>query len=140
MEAHPAGVSVSSLLVQAVLFTLIPVAATVVGGAVAAYRPPGQRVTSYIQHFAAGVVLAAIAGGLLPDLIERQQTLFWIIAGFVLGLALMIGVKLASQASGGGSTGLVVTTGVDIFVDGLVIGIGFVAGGGAGVLLVFAWG
>lgn len=129
----------SNLLLQVVLLTLIPVVATVAGGVIAAYRPPGRRVTSYIQHFAAGVVLAAVAGELLPDIVDTQKATLGVVIGFLLGLALMLGVKLLSSRLGGGdSSGLVVTTGVDIFVDGLIIGIGFVAGGGAGALLVFA--
>lgn len=128
----------SDLLLQVVLFTMIPVAATVIGGLVAAYRSPGRTLTSYVQHFAAGVVLAAVAGELLPEVVESGRFLFAVILGFVLGLASMLGVKLLSAGIGrsGGSTSLVATTGVDVFVDGLVIGIGFVAGGGAGALLV----
>lgn len=131
----------SDLLLQVVLLTLIPVAATVTGGVIAANKPPGRRLTSYIQHFAAGVVLAAVAGELMPDIVETEGATFGVIAGFLLGLALMLGVKLFSSrlARGGsqGSSGLIITTGVDILVDGLIIGIGFVAGGGAGTLLVF---
>lgn len=129
-----------SLLPQVVLFTLIPVVATIAGGAIAAYRPPGKNMTSYVQHFAAGVVLAAVAGELLPDVVESGRFLFAVILGFALGLASMLGVKLLSArvVQGEGSTSLVATAGVDIFIDGLVIGIGFVAGGGAGTLLILA--
>ncbi len=130
----------SNQLLQALLPTLIPVAAGIAGGTVAAFKPPSERVTSLVQHFAAGAVLGAVAGKLMPKIVETKQALPWVVVGLVAGLALMIGIKLLSGKleQGGGSAGLMVTSGVDIFVDGVVIGIGLVAGGGAGILLVVA--
>ena len=64
------------------------------------------------------------------------------LVGFVLGLALMLAIKLFSNGGGGhgagSSTSLVVTAGVDTLVDGFVIGLGFVVGGGTGALLAVA--
>ncbi|MGB3683117.1 MAG: hypothetical protein WA990_11595, partial [Rubrobacteraceae bacterium] len=102
---------------------------------------------SYIQHFAAGVVLAAVTGELLPKVAESGQHVPGAIFGFVAGLIVMLGIKLLSHATeksggqGGPSPlGLSVTAGVDTLVDGLVIGLGFVVGGGAGPLLALALG
>ena len=39
-------------------FLAIPAVAAVLGGVVAAFRPPGRRLQSVIQHFAGGVVFA----------------------------------------------------------------------------------
>lgn len=131
----------SSQLLQALLLTLmIPVAAGIAGAAVAAYKPPSERVTSLVQHFAAGAVLGAVAGKLMPKIVQTKQALPWVVVGLLTGLALMIGIKLLSGKleQGGVSTGLIVTSGVDIFIDGIVIGIGLAAGGGAGLLLVIA--
>lgn len=130
----------SSQLLQVVIYTLIPVVAGAVGGVIAAYKPPGERVTSLVQHFAAGAVLGAVAGKLVPKIVESKQALPWVVVGFAAGLALMIGVKLLSDRfeQGGGSAGLIITTGVDVFIDGIIIGIGLIAGGGAGFLLVIA--
>nr|MDQ3303343.1 hypothetical protein [Actinomycetota bacterium] len=70
----------------------------------------------------------------------RQQHVLAAVVGFVLGLGLMLGIKLASHAGGGhgGGASLVVTAGVDTLVDGFVIGLGFVVGGGTGALLAGA--
>lgn len=48
------------------LLVVFPVLAAIVGAAVAALRPPGARLTSAVQHFAAGAVLAAIALDVRP--------------------------------------------------------------------------
>ena len=128
------------MLQQALLFTLIPLAAAIASGVVASFWSPSPVARSYIQHFAAGIVLAAVIGELLSDVVSRQQHVLATVVGFALGLALMLGIKLASHAGGGhgGSASLVVTAGVDTLVDGFVIGLGFVVGGGTGALLAVA--
>lgn len=77
-------------------YTAVPVAATIVGAAAAAIRPPGERLRSYIQHFAAGVVFALVAGELLPDL-KHGQPLPAIVGGFVAGLGAMMGVRALGE-------------------------------------------
>ncbi len=129
------------MLQQALLFTLIPLAAAVASGVVALFYTPGPGARSYIQHFAAGIVLAAVTGELLSDVVARQQHVTAAVVGFVLGLALMLAIKLFSHRGEGHSSGslsLVVTAGVDTLVDGFVIGLGFVVGGGTGALLAVA--
>ena len=117
-------------------YTLIPALATVLGAAVAAVRQPGQAVTSAIQHLAAGVLFAAVAGEILPDL-KHQQSPIAVIVGGALGVALMLLVKRLGEKAKG-STGLIVTVGIDILIDGLVLGIGFAAGAKQGLLLTGA--
>jgi ZIP family zinc transporter len=61
-------------------YALIPVAAAVVAGLVAVIARPGEKVTSAVQHFAAGVVFAAAAVELLPRVLHENP---WVaIAGF----------------------------------------------------------
>ena len=57
-----------SAVADATVLVLFPIAAAGVGAGVAGWRPPGTKVTSGVQHFAAGVVFAAVAGEVLPDL------------------------------------------------------------------------
>lgn len=140
------------LLVKTLLFTAAPVTAMVVGGMVASHRPPTPRVGSYLQHFAAGVVFAALAVELLPDVIHNRAPVAAVI-GFALGTALMLGIRqltektAAAKAKAAGSDaavtaktpiGLLTTVGVDIAIDGLLIGIGFAAGAKTGVLITIA--
>ncbi|MGB3635062.1 MAG: hypothetical protein WA982_13545, partial [Rubrobacteraceae bacterium] len=136
------------MLLQAFLFTLIPLTAAVASGVLASYWTPGPEARSYIQHFAAGVVLAAVTGELLPKVVESGQHVPWAMIGFIAGLCVMLAIKLLSHAgekSGGGQSGpsavsLSITAAVDTLVDGFVIGLGFVVGGGAGPLLALALG
>lgn len=83
------------------------------------------------------MVFAAVAGELLPEL--HVQAPLAVIVGFALGVALMLGVRqLTRRAGEGEATGLIATVGVDIVVDGLLIGIGFAAGAEQGTLLTVA--
>lgn len=117
------------------LLVLIPVAAAAVGAIIAVNRPPGPTLTSAIQHFTAGVVFAAAAGEILPDLKHEG---FWpVIVGSVVGVGVMLGVKSLESMSRG-ALGLLVAVAVDVLVDGLVLGLGFVAGQREGFLLTAA--
>lgn len=126
-------------------YTLIPVIATILGGVVATYRPPSPQVRSGIQHFAAGVVFAAVATELLPELHGASATIPLVI-GFSLGVLLMLGIKSLlhgreheeEHASDEASSTLIITIGVDMLIDGLLIGVGFAAGEEIGLLLTVA--
>jgi ZIP family zinc transporter len=122
--------------VSGTAYTLIPLAAMIIGASVATVRTPGSAVTSAIQHFAAGVVFAAAASEILPDL-KHAGSVLAIVIGGAAGLATMLTVKsLSSRAKGGVS--LIAVTGIDILIDGLVLGIGFAAGARQGILLTIA--
>jgi len=99
-------------------------------------RQPGPAVTSAVQHLAAGVLFAAVAGEILPDL-KHQQSPIAVIVGGALGVALMLLVKRLGEKAKG-SVGLIATVGIDILIDGLVLGIGFAAGAKQGLLLTGA--
>ncbi len=135
------------MLAQVLTYVLLPAAAALLGGIVAAFRPPGTRLQSVIQHFAAGVVFAAVAGELLPELMHEAAALPTIV-GFALGVGLMLGVKRLtegrasetgpSEAGPGETRGLVVTVAVDVTIDGLLVGVGFAAGTEVGLLVTLA--
>lgn len=133
------------------LFSLLPVAAMVLGSLIAAFRVPGAAWRSAILHFAAGVVFSVVAVELLPDIIKRHAPLE-VAIGFALGVGAMLGLRVLSggeeKAEAGEATepagktpfptGLLFGVGVDIFVDGLLLGIGFAAGAKEGTLLALA--
>lgn len=74
-------------------------AATILGTLVAVWRPPGKKVVAAVQHFAAGVVIAALAGEVLPDLKERENhNLVWTAVGFALGVLVMLVLGAGSAA------------------------------------------
>jgi ZIP family zinc transporter len=123
-------------LLNVLLYAAFPVVAATAGGSIAAVKPPGPRLRSILQHFAAGVVFSVVAVELLPDIVKRH--LPWEVAlGFGAGVALMLVLKKVTGASAS-SAGLIVGVGADLFIDGLLIGIGFSAGEKAGKLLAFA--
>ena len=127
-----------------VAFALIPAAALAGGGALAIWKTPSARLGSAIQHLAAGVLFAALSTEILPDLVHRR--LPWVtLAGFSAGVLAMLAVKHFSEVSGQrgvktttSSKSLIITLGVDVMIDGLLIGMGFALGQSQGLLLTFA--
>ena len=125
------------------LYMLIPMVAVVAGGSISALWEPASQTRSRIQHFAAGVVLAAVAIELLPEVTAGGYTLN-VMTGFVIGVALMVAVKLAgnrmeaAQFAGAGILALSLTVGIDIFIDGVLVGVSFLTGTEEGVLITIA--
>jgi ZIP family zinc transporter len=83
------------MLGTALAYTLIPVLAAACSGVVAALRRPGMRLTSGLQHFAAGVVFAAAAVELSPRVLEQSPMVA--IVGFGAGIVVMFGFRAASE-------------------------------------------
>lgn len=134
----------SSSVLTALGYLLIPVAAVIVGGVAATLREFGDRFRSSVQHFAAGVVFAAIAAELIPEMIKEHSPVA-IILGFVVGVGLMLLVKQLARRIGAEvpgqpaqPTSLIVVTGVDLLIDGLLVGVGFAVGAKQGVLITIA--
>ena len=132
------------MLTQALLFALLPMAVLVATGVVAIFRTPGARLRSALQHFAAGVVFEAAAVEVLPE-VRRAHSAFPIILGFVLGTGLVLAVgqlgkraERAEQEGKASPAGLLTVVGIDVLIDGLLIGIGFVGGAKVGLLLTLA--
>jgi zinc transporter, ZIP family len=73
-------------------YAAIPAVAVVMGGVLSSLRPPGAGMRSAVQHFAAGVVFAALATELLPEVMHRRLPL-QTIAGFALGVVVMLLLK-----------------------------------------------
>lgn len=122
-------------------YALIPAGATVAGAVLAAYRPPGPTVRSGVQHFAAGVVFAAVAGELLPEVLRIHKPA-QVAVGFALGIALMLVIRRATEGGAGeisdDARSMMAAVGIDLLIDGLLVGIGFAAGAKVGALLVVA--
>lgn len=128
--------SVTTVLIA----TAIPVTAATVGATIAAYRPPSATVRSATQHVAAGLVFGAAATELVPDLL-RDHARRPVVIGFIIGIAVMLGVSyLIPRLTGNseGSLAMLVAVAVDVFIDGLLIGIGFAEGGKVGLILTVA--
>lgn len=125
-------------------YTTIPALAVILGGSFAMFRVPSPQTRSAVQHFAAGVVFAAVATELLPEM-TREQRLAPLILGFLCGVGAMLSVnrfvaRLDSKQDNERRTptGLLMGVAVDVFVDGLLVGASFAAGPETGVLITVA--
>ncbi len=134
----------SDQIANVLMFSLLPMLAALIGAVVAAFRPPQAMARSYIQHLAAGVVFSVVAVELLPQIVAKHEP-YEVALGFSLGVAVMLGIRWLTKRFSGNdeadnrdTTGLLVAVGIDIALDGLLIGITFAAGATAGRLLTFA--
>lgn len=116
----------------------------ILGGVAAAWWRPGQRIRGYIQHFAAGVVFAAVGVEVLPDVMHRDNPVAAGV-GFAVGTLSMLIIRALSrraESRGEGRVGvpwaMLAAVSVDVFVDGMLIGVGFSAGEREGVLIAIA--
>lgn len=129
-----------------IMMMAVPALVALSGGLLAAVWSPDRSTRSLIQHFAAGVVLAALAVELLPE-IGREHAPPLVTAGsFALGSLFMYGLKLwtlrlehqaeiSATPKGVGTAGLLLATFIDVAMDGFIIGAGFAAGAETGAIL-----
>lgn len=132
---------------QAAILVAFPVLATVLGSVLAGFAKPSATVTSGVQHLAAGVVLAAVATEVLPDL-RREGHLLTAAAGFVLAVALLLALNVlerrleARSAQRGGTkafpVGLIALVAVDLLIDGLLVGLSSTLKGNQALILTVA--
>jgi len=123
----------------------IPAIVALGGGVLAVLWHPSRGARSLIQHFAAGVVLAALAVELLPEIQREQVPGAVLVAAFAMGSLFMFVLKVwnkhMERTSGKGSillgvpSSLLLATFLDVAVDGFIIGSGFAAGGRTGPIL-----
>ena len=86
---------------ETLLYSAIPVAAMVIGGTLAIFRPFSGRLRSNVQHFAAGLVFAAVAVEVLPDLMHYHAPA-WAAAGFAIGAATMLLIRWLTESRDSG--------------------------------------
>ena len=132
---------------QVFVWSLLPVAATLCAILVALTHRPSAGARSALQHLAAGIVFAAVATEIVPEMLVGGHVLA-VASGFAAGVALMFGVRVASDAmseassteAGGSASGwsMLMATGIDLAIDGLLIGLGFAISTASGVLLTLA--
>ena len=141
-------------VVRAELLTAFPVAAAAAGAMIAVWRRPSGLVMSAVQHFAAGVVIAALVGEILPDLKDEGQWA-WALGGFALGVGVVLalgawGRRLdarpkersagadRSELARGLPMGLIAAVAIDLLIDGSLIGLGTTLGSTQAIILTTA--
>lgn len=125
-------------------FALIPVLAAAAGAVIAALRQPSAALRSGLQHFAAGVVFSVVGVELLPDILREHKPIH-VIIGFTLGIAALLVLRSFGPSENPSESGprkapvaFLCAVGIDLLIDGFLIGIGFAAGAKEGKLLTFA--
>ena len=115
------------------LFIFLPVLAILLGGACAFIYAPGKKVESAVQHLAAGIVLAVVAAELTPDLMKDVHRVA-VGVGFTVGVLLMFAVEWISHRIKERTEGatlplaLLSAVAIDVFIDGVLIGIALIVG------------
>lgn len=128
------------LILIVLTYSSFPATAATAGGLVGAFKPPGLRLKSAIQHFAAGVVFCVVASELLPDIVRRNMPVE-VLIGFPLGVIAMLGIRSFTrdaERSVQQRESLIAAVGIDILIDGFILGVGFAAGDKEGWLLTLA--
>ena len=127
---------------KVILYASIAAVALLMGGVISMVKKPGVQLRSAILHFAAGVIFSVVAVELLPDIMAEHDTLE-IALGFGTGVSLMLAIRHflepnEEQNKDGFPTAFMVIIGVDLLIDGVLMGIGFATSQEAGVLLAVA--
>ncbi len=128
------------------IFAFAPAAALLLGSLLGIFRTPKAAWRSAILHFAAGVIFSVVAVELLPDVMRRHDPVQTCI-GFTLGILTMLLIRRLTERKenkeGAGSTvpiAMLVAVGVDIAIDGLLLGIAFATGEKEGIMVALALG
>lgn len=145
-------------LLQVIGLIIVPVVVAVIAAAASVRANPGPKLMSGVQHFAAGVVLAAVAGEVLPALREEGH-IWWAAGGFLLGTVLVIVLEFVGEreavpaedtgprgpamdtkqvAAAALPLGMLVPVAVDLLMDGMLIGLGAKLGFTQALILTIA--
>jgi len=134
--SHPSGVMW--------LYILCAMGAGLLGALVALSWRPRVGARSAIQHLAAGVVIAAVALEVLPE-VERIGTAWGILGGFAAGGVAMVALKWVvlrfereQKRRHKLPLGLAAAASVDILIDGAITSAGFITGQEVGAILTAA--
>jgi ZIP family zinc transporter len=123
-------------LIESVAYAGVTAICLVVGAVIASASVPSMNMRSLIQHVAAGFVFAAASVEVLPDVLDRNLPIAAAI-GFALGVSMMLLIEWVATKleKRGGSEGalswsFVAVVVVDLFVDGILIGVSATAAEG----------
>lgn len=132
---------------KSLMLTALPIAMLVLSGLIVIKKNPSKAFRSTILHFAAGVVFSVVSVEILPDMVRIHNTVA-LVAGFIIGIAAMLLIKrlTADLERDLGNLrgknllpwGLLTGVGIDLLLDGILLGVGFAAGAKEGLLLALA--
>ncbi len=136
---------VTGTILKILYYTMFPIVALLLGALISSKWPPSRVTQSLVQHFAAGVIFAALAGEVLPDLTRSHPHVADILIGFAIGTLVLLGIRWLvekrlepPEGKGNSPLNLLLVIGIDLIMDGLLVGIGVVAGEVNGFLITAA--
>lgn len=114
--------------------------ALLLGGIVSILKKPNAQLRSAILHFAAGVIFSVVSVEILPEIMKKHDVPE-IAIGFGAGVLLMLGIRYFLEPKKGkkNKTGsFVLIIAIDLLIDGVLMGIGFVTNQETGIFLAVA--
>lgn len=131
-------------VLNVLLFSLMPALALVGASIVPGFWKLSSHAKGMIQHFAAGVVFSVAAVEFLPEIRHQLQPLPLALS-FMAGVVLMLNLEMITHQARrlfgkaeGGEGSFMAAVAIDLFLDGLLLGIGFSVGPTHGLLLALA--
>ncbi len=103
---------------------------------------PGPKASAALQHLAAGIIFASIATEIVPELLNDMH-LLTIVIGYGAGMLLIFAVRsldTAKEGEGRGGLSFTIAGGVDLLIDGFLMGVAFSVAESSGILLTIAIG
>jgi len=133
-----------NIVLNVLAYAAIPAGAILGGGILVALRPPGLKIRSGLQYFAAGLAFAAVTAGILSGMIHERKP-FAALTGFAVGVALILLVQQLAETTKketdegepkvANRSGPMSRPEVDVLIVGILVGVSFAAGARAGVIL-----
>lgn len=119
------------------LLALLPGLGNLIGGMLAMWSRPTDRLVGVALHAAAGIAIAVISLELMPRAVEEGETSALMIAVIGGAIASILIAEWVGRWRGGaaGAMMVVVATAVDLATDGLMTGAGSSVASGLGLLL-----
>ncbi|MHB0953965.1 MAG: ZIP family metal transporter [Allorhizobium sp.] len=125
-------------------YLALPALGVLAGGTLGARQQLSLVWQSAVQHFAAGVVFAALATEIVPNILHGEAPGIAIVA-FLLGVIGMFGMRMLTESfetrdaqSSPYPLTFIGPIAVDCVIDGIVVGAGFASGTRQGLLIAAA--
>lgn len=125
------------------VFSCVPGVLICIGSLITFIKQPSAKLSSAIQHLAAGIIVAVVAVELIP-MITNNEKQWLLVIGFAVGVATMLCIDSFSNKVGGKpQTGafpwtMIAAIGTDLFIDGILVGVSFLAKERSGLIIAIA--
>jgi ZIP family zinc transporter len=132
-------------ILEILTFSLIPFSLTLIGGTLALRMKVSRFWCSVVQHFVAGILLGTVSIELMPEILNTDAPLTTTVAFFLGVFAMMLLHALSNklgefQVGNDLPLGAIFASALDLFIDGIILSIAFLAGMETGILVALSLG